>query len=66
MIFDWAYRKPYYEKRRDRNYANGLTATGQPRHRPWQHLTGLTPEQKRQRRLAQQRAWSREKWRNRQ
>lgn len=43
--------------RRADNLARGLTQQGTPRKRSYAKLGGMTPEQKRQRHLAQQRAW---------
>lgn len=52
-----------YENRRARLFAAGLSTasyrTGKPRQRTWEHLDHLTPEKKRERKLAQKRAASR-------
>jgi len=58
--YDRARKRDWIRQFRKRNAASGLTCNGTPRKRAHREkVTGLTLEQKRERRKAQQRAWRR-------
>jgi len=54
----WSYHRTYERNQRQMWLSQGLTTEGKIRKRNYQYLTGMTPEQKHERQLEQQRQWN--------